>query len=82
LSLHESEADRKFALLCGLATAGGGAVISGKIRDEYNCDLDAQTHGLKDRGKAVSSISSALQPAASGGSLMITTEAMVAELMP
>jgi hypothetical protein len=43
------------------------------VRD--NCD--AQTDG---QGRIIDIVR--MQPAASGGSLMITTEAMVAELMP
>ena len=63
-----------------------GAVISGKIldRDEYNWGFDAQTGEFKDMVKAgiidpTKVVRSALQYAASVGSLMITTEAMVAE---
>jgi chaperonin GroEL len=63
-----------------------GAVISGKIldKDEYNWGFDAQTGEFKDLVKAgiidpTKVVRSALQHAASVGSLMITTEAMVAE---
>jgi chaperonin GroEL len=63
-----------------------GAVISGKIldRDEYNWGFDAQTGEFKDLVKAgiidpTKVVRCALQNAASVGSLMITTEAMVAE---
>jgi chaperonin GroEL len=62
------------------------AVISGKVldRDEYNWGFDAQTGEFKDMVKAgiidpTKVVRSALQHAASIGSLMITTEAMVAE---
>ncbi len=63
-----------------------GAVISGKIldRDEYNWGFDAQTGEFKDLVKAgiidpTKVVRTALQHAASVGSLMLTTEAMVAE---
>ena len=63
-----------------------GAVISGKVldRDDYNWGFDAQTGEFKDMVKAgiidpTKVVRSALQNAASVGSLMITTEAMVAE---
>jgi chaperonin GroEL len=63
-----------------------GAVISGKVleRDDYNWGFDAQTGTFKDLVKAgiidpTKVVRSALQHAASVGSLMITTEAMVAE---
>ena len=63
-----------------------GAVISGKVldKDEYNWGFDAQTGEFKDLVKAgiidpTKVVRSALQHAASVGSLMITTEAMVAE---
>jgi chaperonin GroEL len=63
-----------------------GAVISGKILDksEYNWGFDAQTGEFKDLVKAgiidpTKVVRSALQHAASVGSLMVTTEAMVAE---
>ena len=63
-----------------------GAVISGKVldRDEYNWGFDAQTGEFKDLVKAgiidpTKVVRSALQNAASVSSLMITTEAMVAE---
>jgi chaperonin GroEL len=63
-----------------------GAVISGKVldRDEYNWGFDAQTGEFKDLVKAgiidpTKVVRSALQHAASVGSLMITTQAMVAE---
>jgi chaperonin GroEL len=63
-----------------------GAVISGKVldRDEYNWGFDAQAGEFKDMVKAgiidpTKVVRSALQHAASVGSLMITTEAMVAE---
>jgi chaperonin GroEL len=63
-----------------------GAVISGKVleKDDYNWGFDAQTakyvnmvsSGIIDPTKVVRA---ALQNAASVGSLLITTEAMVAE---
>jgi chaperonin GroEL len=63
-----------------------GAVISGKVldKDQYNWGFDAQTGEFKDMVKAgiidpTKVVRSALQHAASVGSLMITTEAMVAE---
>jgi chaperonin GroEL len=63
-----------------------GAVISGKVLDrhEYNWGFDAQTGEFKDMVKAgiidpTKVVRSALQHAASVASLMITTEAMVAE---
>jgi chaperonin GroEL len=63
-----------------------GAVISGKVldRDEYNWGFDAQSGEFKDMVKAgiidpTKVVRYALQHAASVGSLMITTEAMVAE---
>jgi len=63
-----------------------GAVISGKVldNDQYNWGFDAQTGEFKDMVKAgiidpTKVVRSALQHAASIGSLMITTEAMVAE---
>src|SRR6202007_3323876 len=63
-----------------------GAVISGKVldKDQYNWGFDAQTGEFKDMVKAgiidpTKVVRSALQNAASVGSLMITTEAMVAE---
>jgi chaperonin GroEL len=63
-----------------------GAVISGKVldRDEYNWGFDAQSGAFKDLVKAgiidpTKVVRSALQHAASVGSLMITTEAMVGE---
>jgi chaperonin GroEL len=63
-----------------------GAVISGKIleHDEYNWGFDAQSGEFKDMVKAgiidpTKVVRSALQHAASVGSLMLTTEAMVAE---
>jgi chaperonin GroEL len=63
-----------------------GAVISGKVleKDEYNWGFDAQTGEYKDMVAAgiidpTKVVRSALQHAASIGSLMITTEAMVAE---
>ncbi len=63
-----------------------GAVISGKVLDkaDYNWGFDAQTGEFKDMVKAgiidpTKVVRSALQHAASIGSLMITTEAMVAE---
>ena len=63
-----------------------GAVISGKVldRDEYNWGFDAQTGEFKDMVKAgiidpAKVVRTALQHAASVASLMITTEAMVAE---
>ena len=64
-----------------------GAVISGKVLEntEYNWGFDAQTAKYKDMVKAgiidpTKVVRSALQHAASVGSLVITTEAMVAEL--
>jgi chaperonin GroEL len=63
-----------------------GAVISGKVldRDEYSWGFDAQSGAFKDLVKAgiidpTKVVRSALQHAASVGSLMITTEAMVGE---
>jgi chaperonin GroEL len=63
-----------------------GAVISGRIldRDEYNWGFDAQSDEFKDLVKAgiidpTKVVRVALQNAASIGSLLITTEAMVAE---
>src|SRR6185312_16378269 len=63
-----------------------GAVISGHVleKDEYNWGFDAQTGEFKDMVKAgiidpTKVVRSALQHAASIGSLMITTEATVAE---
>ena len=63
-----------------------GAVISGKVleKDEYNWGFDAQTGVFKDMVKAgiidpTKVVRTALQNAASIGSLMITTEAMVAD---
>jgi chaperonin GroEL len=63
-----------------------GAVISGKIldRDEYNWGFDAQTGEFKDLVKAgiidpTKVVRTALQHAASVGSLLIATEAMIAE---
>jgi chaperonin GroEL len=63
-----------------------GAVIAGKTldKDEYNYGFDAQTGEFKDLVKAgiidpTKVVRSALQHAASVGSLMVTTEAMVAE---
>jgi chaperonin GroEL len=63
-----------------------GAVISGKVldRDEYNWGFDAQSGEFKDLVKAgiidpTKVVRTALQHAASVGSLLITTEAMVAE---
>jgi chaperonin GroEL len=63
-----------------------GAVVSGKVldRDEYNWGFDAQTGEFKDMVKAgiidpTKVVRTALQHATSIGSLMITTEAMVAE---
>ena len=63
-----------------------GAVIWGKIRDstEYSWGFDAQTGEFKDMVKAgiidpTKVVRSALQHAASVGSLMITTEAIIAE---
>ena len=63
-----------------------GAVIAGKVldKDEYNWGFDAQTGEFKDLVKAgiidpTKVVRTALQHAASVGSLMITTEAMVAE---
>jgi len=61
-------------------------VISGKVldRDDYNWGFDAQTGEFKDLVKAgiidpTKVVRAALQHAASIGSLLITTEAMVAE---
>jgi chaperonin GroEL len=63
-----------------------GAVIYGRVmdKDDYNWGFDAQTGEFKDMIKAgiidpTKVVRSALQHAASVGSLMITTEAMVAE---
>jgi chaperonin GroEL len=63
-----------------------GAVISGKVldRDEYNWGFDAQSGEFKDLVKAgiidpTKVVRTALQHAASVCSLMITTEAMVAD---
>jgi chaperonin GroEL len=63
-----------------------GAVISGKVldRDDYNWGFDAQSGEFKDLVKAgiidpTKVVRVALQNAASIGSLLITTEAMVAE---
>jgi chaperonin GroEL len=63
-----------------------GAVISGKIldRDEYNWGFDAQSGEFKDLVKAgivdpTKVVRTALQDAASVASLLVTTEAMVAE---
>jgi chaperonin GroEL len=63
-----------------------GAVISGKVldKDDYNWGYDAQSGEFKDLVKAgiidpTKVVRTALQNAASIGSLMITTEAMVAE---
>ena len=71
-----------------IATNAGedGAVISGKTleNDDYNWGYDAQTGVFKELVKAgiidpTKVVRAALQHAASVGSLMITTEAMVAE---
>ncbi len=63
-----------------------GAVIAGKVleNDEYNFGFDAQTGIYKDMVKAgiidpTKVVRSALQHAASVASLMLTTEAMVAD---
>jgi chaperonin GroEL len=63
-----------------------GAVISGKVldRDDYNWGFDAQTGEFRDMVKAgiidpTKVVRTALQHAASVGSLMITTEAMVGD---
>ena len=63
-----------------------GAVISGKTldKDEYSWGFDAQAGEFRDMVKAgivdpTKVVRSALQHAASVGSLMITTEAMVGE---
>ena len=63
-----------------------GAVISGKVLDnpEYNWGFDAQTAQYKDMVKAgivdpTKVVRCALQHAGSVGSLVLTTEAMVAE---
>ena len=64
----------------------GAAVTSGKLldRDEYNWGFDAQSGEFKDLVKAgiidpTKVVRTALQHAASIGSLIITTEAMVGE---
>jgi chaperonin GroEL len=71
-----------------IATNAGedGAVISGKVldRDEYNWGFDAQSGEFKDLVQAgiidpTKVVRTALQHAASIGSLIITTEAMVGE---
>jgi chaperonin GroEL len=66
-----------------------GGVISSKVleNDNYNWGFDAQTGRFKDMVEAgiidpTKVVRSALQHAASIGSLMITTEAMVAERSP
>jgi len=63
-----------------------GAVIAGKVLEnsEYNFGFDAQTGEYRDMVKAgiidpTKVVRSALQHAASVGSLMLTTEAMVAD---
>jgi chaperonin GroEL len=63
-----------------------GAVIAGKVldKDEYNWGFDAQSGAFKDLVKSgiidpTKVVRTALQNAASIASLMITTEAMVAE---
>jgi chaperonin GroEL len=63
-----------------------GAVIAGKVldKDEYNWGFDAQTGEFKDLVKAgiidpTKVVRAALQDAASVASLLITTEAMIAE---
>src|SRR6201990_2371056 len=63
-----------------------GAVVSSKVldRDEYNWGFDAQTGEFKDMVKAgiidpTKVVRSALQHAASVGSMMITSEASVAD---
>jgi chaperonin GroEL len=63
-----------------------GAVISGKVldKDEYSWGFDAQSGEFKDLVKSgiidpTKVVRTALQNAASVGSLLITTEAMVAE---
>ena len=63
-----------------------GAVVSGKVldHDEYNYGFDAQNDKYRDMVKAgiidpTKVVRAALQHAASIGSLLITTEAMVAE---
>ncbi len=71
-----------------IAENGGenGGVVSGKVldRDGYDWGFDAQTGEYKDLVKAgivdpTKVVRSALQRAASVGSLMIVTEAMIAE---
>jgi chaperonin GroEL len=63
-----------------------GAVVAGKVldKDEYNWGFDAQTGEFKDLVKAgiidpTKVVRAALQDAASVASLLITTEAMIAE---
>jgi chaperonin GroEL len=63
-----------------------GAVIAGKVleKDEYNWGFDAQVGEFKDMVKAgiidpTKVVRAALQDAASVASLLITTEAMIAE---
>ena len=63
-----------------------GAVISGKVleKDEYNWGFDAQSGEFKDMVKAgiidpTKVVRTALQDAASVASLLVTTEAMIAE---
>jgi chaperonin GroEL len=63
-----------------------GAVISGKVleKDDYNWGFDAQSGEFKDMVKAgiidpTKVVRTALQDAASVASLLITTEAMIAE---
>ena len=87
---HGIEIVRKAALspLRQIAENAGqdGAVISGKVLDheDYSWGFDAQTDTYKDLVKAgiidpTKVVRVALQNAASIGSLLITTEAMVAE---
>ncbi len=87
---HGIDIVRRAALspLRQIATNAGedGAVISGKVldHDEYNWGYDAQADAFKDLVKAgiidpTKVVRVALQNAASIGSLLITTEAMVAE---
>jgi chaperonin GroEL len=63
-----------------------GAVISGKVldKDDYNWGFDAQSGEFKDMVKAgiidpTKVVRTALQDAASVASLLVTTEAMIAE---
>ncbi|MCW3476197.1 chaperonin GroEL [Limobrevibacterium gyesilva] len=87
---HGIEIVRKAALMPmrQIAENAGedGAVISGKVleKDDYNWGFDAQAGTFKDMVKAgiidpTKVVRAALQHAASVGSLLITTEAMIAE---